>query len=183
MLSPTTHRFSALTAVLSTVRMGSQAQKGCHAIKSEHVWSHCFPSVCVKKRLNLNSLSFRHRLTSFGDLQVNEASAGTKQGSQLSWGWWMSLLQTWMIHACSDTGRVLSGEQKHCWDTELYWQHDKIHFLFLFRCFLPHLKTWYCKAAACSRFHHAFFLAGTFAYCLLAGQRERIKQKGNRKYQ
>lgn len=48
MLSPTTHRFSALTAVLSTVRMGSQAQKGCHAIKSEHVWSHCFPSVWRK---------------------------------------------------------------------------------------------------------------------------------------
>lgn len=82
MLSPTTHRFSALTAVLSTVRMGPQAQKGCRAIKSEHVWSHCFPSVCVKKRLILNSLSFRHRLTSFGHLQVNEASAGTKQGSQ-----------------------------------------------------------------------------------------------------
>lgn len=81
MLSPTTHRFSTLTAVLSTVRMESQVQKGCQDIKSYHVWSHCFPFVYMKKRRILDSLSYRHKLTSFGHLQVNQASADTKQGA------------------------------------------------------------------------------------------------------
>lgn len=148
----------------------------------------------MKKRWILNSLSYRHKLTSFEHLQVNQETLNEELNSHEDGGClcsdhpWSHLLWhrkslVWGEQSFPNLEGIIQLEQRHWWDTELYWQPDKIHFLFLFRCFLHHLKTWSCKAAACSRSHHTFFIAGTFAYCLLASQTERIRQEGNLKYQ
>lgn len=115
-----------------------------------------FPICLYEEKVNLEFIILRHRLTSLRHLQVNQASAGTKQGPQLPWGWRMSLLWPRMIPLLRHRKNLVWGEQsfpnlegiiqlwteqRHWWDTELYWQNYKIHFLFLFRGFLHHLKT------------------------------------------